>query len=100
VVEATFVVGRRGTIEGVDDAVCDLLGYRPDELVGLHGSLLVPPERHVRTALSLDRMRHGDLAFREGVLQHKEGTLIPVEVWAEPRPEGKLRLTVRRRSTA
>lgn len=94
-VEATFVIGKLDTIEDVDDAACRLLGYARDELVGLHGSSLVPLERHVATALSLDRMRHADLRFREGVLQRKDGTVIAVAVRAEPTIEGGLTLKVR-----
>jgi PAS domain S-box-containing protein len=52
-----FLIGPLGTIEDVDDAGCALLGYRKDELVGLHGSESIPPERRPGVAVTLDRMR-------------------------------------------
>jgi hypothetical protein len=63
----------------------------------MHGSDLVPLERHGRTAVSLDRMRDGELVFRDGVLKRKDGTLVVVAVEAQVLGEGRLRLTVRER---
>ena len=92
---ATFFVGPHDSIEDVDAAACSLLGYSRSELLGMHGSNLVPIERHGRTAVSLDRMRSGDLAFRNGVLKRKDGTVFPVAVEARVLGDGRLRLTVR-----
>jgi PAS domain S-box-containing protein len=97
---ANFVVGPRDSIEQVDDAACVLLGYSRAELLRMHGSDLVPVERHGRTAVSLDRMRDGELVFRDGVLKRKDGTLVVVAVEAQVLGEGRLRLTVRERRTA
>lgn len=93
--EGVFIIGPRGIIEDVDDAGCTLLGYARSELVGLHGSEVVPPEARPATAASIDRMRRAEIARREGRLRRKDGTLLRVDVHAQPLPDGRLSLRVR-----
>src|SRR5689334_17540144 len=90
-----FVVGPLGTIEGVDDGACRLLGYSEDQLVGLHGSELIPPEARAATAVSLDRMRRDELAVNSGPMVRRDGSVVRVEVSARPLGEGRLELCVR-----
>jgi len=97
-VSATIVIGPRDTIEEVDEGACELLGYSAAELVGMHGSDLVPSERHARTAVSLDRMRRGQLAFREGNLRRKDGVILDVTVEARVLPGARMILSVRPRA--
>jgi len=91
----TFVVGPLGTIEGVDDGACRLLGYSEAELVGLHGSELIPPEARAMTAVTLDRMRHDELAVNSGRMVRRDGSIVPVEVSARQLGNGRLELCVR-----
>ena len=56
--DATIVVNRLGTVEEVDEGACTLLGYSKGELVGLHGSELIPTEAQPATAASIDRVLH------------------------------------------
>ena len=96
----TFVVGAHGVIEDVDAAACALLGYEREELVGLHGSEIIPRDRRPATAASLDRMRRGELDVRrEAQLRCKDGSVVVVEVRAQVRPEGQLVLTLHRLPT-
>lgn len=95
---STVVIGPRDTIEEVDERLCELLGYSVHELVGMHGSDLVPTERHAPTAVSLDRMRRSELAIRDGKLRRKDGTILDVTVEARVLPGNRLMLTVRPRS--
>jgi PAS domain S-box-containing protein len=69
VAAAHFVVSELSTIEQVDEAACALLGYGKHELIGLHGSEIVPPDYQPATAVSVDRMRRGELTQRIGRLQ-------------------------------
>jgi|SRR6185503_5328214 PAS domain S-box-containing protein len=92
----TFVIGPRGIIEDVDEAACELLGYSRDDLLGLHGSELIPPEIRPSTAASLDRMRRGELSVRQGRLLRKDGGSIGVEVTAQLLSDGRLGLNVRK----
>lgn len=94
---ATFTIGPHDTIEDVNDAACELLGYSRAELIGLHGSDLIPSEQQARTAVSLDRMRLGALVLRDGVLRRKNGTCVPVAVEARVLADNRLALDVRPR---
>ena len=96
--DATFIIGPLDSIEDVNAAACELLGYSRAELLEMHGSDLVPMERHGPTAVSLDRMRHGQLTFRVGVLKRKDGVTLSVAVRAQVLGEGRLRLTVSQRT--
>ena len=96
----TFVIGPLGVVEDVDEAACQLVGYSRDDLLGLHGSELIPPENRPATAASLDRMRRGELSFREAQLLRKDGSSIGVEVTSRLLADGRLGLSVRRRATA
>ena len=91
----TFVVGPLGTIEGVDDGACRLLGYTEDQLVGLHGSELIPREARTSTAVTLDRMRRDEVAVNNGRMVRRDGSIVPVEVSARPLGDGRLELCVR-----
>jgi PAS domain S-box-containing protein len=94
---AVFTIGSLDTIEDVDDAACTLLGYGRAELIRMHGSELVPESAHSATAVSLDRMRRGEISFAAGVLRRRDGTLVEVDVCALRRPQGGLILHVWRR---
>jgi PAS domain S-box-containing protein len=91
---ATFVIARLGRINRVDDAACALLGYSRAELLAMHGSELVLPEDRPAVAVSLERMRGGELHERRGRLVRKDGS--PIRVLVHPRrlAEGRLVLTV------
>jgi PAS domain S-box-containing protein len=91
-----FIVGRRGTIEDVDAGGCALLGYAREDVVGLHGSELVPLDARPATAASLDRMRHGEITRRAGRLVHKDGTVLGIDVTAQRLSDGRLILKVRK----
>jgi PAS domain S-box-containing protein len=96
--DATFVIGPFDSIEDVDAGACKLVGYSRAELLQMHGSELVPVERHNATAVSLDRMRGGNINFRIGVLRRKDGVTVTVAVRAQVLGEGRLRLTVSQRT--
>ena len=91
----TFVIGPLGTIERVDDGACRLVGYPEGELVGLHGSELIPPEARAMTAVTLDRMRRDELAVNNGRMIRSDGSIFSFEVSARPLGQGRLELCVR-----
>ncbi len=90
----TFLIGRMGRIEDVDDRACALVGYSLSELRALHGSQLIPPQDRASVAVSLDRMRRGELKRRRGWLLRKDGTRIPVEVTVHRGAGEQITLTV------
>jgi len=92
---ALIVISALGRIVEADEAACALVGYTREELVGMHGTELIFEERRPRVAVSLDRMRRGDLDRRTGEVRHKNGRVVPVEVEAELRSDGNLGLHLR-----
>jgi PAS domain S-box-containing protein len=96
--EATFIVGPYGIIEDVDAAVTPLLGYPRDEVIGQHGSMLVPRDVQPSTAVVIDRMRRGEVALSAGRLVRRDGSEFHVEVRSRTLPEGRIVLLVRERA--
>ena len=96
--EARFVIGRLGAIEDVDDGACRLLGYSRAELLELHGSDLIAFGERPAVAVSLDRMRRGDIEWRYGRIVRKDGSVVAVEVHADQLPDDCLALRVRERA--
>ena len=90
-----IIVNARDVIEDVDSSVCTLLGYAKEEIIGMHGSELVPLDAHAATAVSLDRMRHGEVTDRPGRLRHRNGAVLDVHVTARMLSDGRLLLALR-----
>ncbi len=95
--EGRFVIGPYGIIEDANADVTPLLGYAREEVVGEHGSMLVPRELRPATAASLDRMRRGEISFSVGRLLRRDGTEVDVEVYHRPLPDDRMLLLVRAR---
>ena len=95
-VEGVFILGTLNVVVEVDAGACTLVGYSKRELVGMHGSELILPDDQPATAASIDSMRRGKATFRTGHMRCKDGSVIGVEVRAQPLPDGRLALRVRR----
>lgn len=93
---ARIWIGARDVIDDADLVACALLGYTHTDLVGMHGSELVPLEEHAATAASLDRMRIGEVTQRTGHVVHRDGTVLGVEVTACILPDTRLLLKLRK----
>jgi PAS domain S-box-containing protein len=97
-VEGTVIVNRLGTVEDADDGACALLGYSKRELVGLHGSELIPPAAQPATAVSIDRMRLGEISLQQqGRVRRKDGLVLSVDVSAQMLPNDRLAFRLRER---
>ena len=96
--EATFVVSPYSILEDVDETATALFGYTRDELIGEHGSMLVPWDDRPSTAAAIDRMRRGEITFQPGRLMHRDGTVLDVQVHSRALPDGRLALIVRARA--
>jgi PAS domain S-box-containing protein len=97
--DGRVVVGRRGIIEDVDAGGCALLGYAREDVIGLHGSELIPVEARPATAASLDRMRLGEINRREGRVLRRDGTAVGVDVTAHRMAGGRLTLSLKKLSS-
>jgi PAS domain S-box-containing protein len=93
---AKLVIGRFGLVEDADERACELFGYGRAELLGMHGADLVPPDQQPAVAVSVERMREGELTARIGTILRKDGTVVSVEVAARPLPESRVELRIRR----
>jgi PAS domain S-box-containing protein len=93
--EAVLVVSPLGTIEAADDGACRFFGYGREELIGMHGSFLVPSDWQPVTAVSLDRMRRGELVERGARIVRKDGRVVDVRVRARRLPEDRIELAMR-----
>jgi PAS domain S-box-containing protein len=62
-----------------------LYGYRPDEIIGKHISILVPRDRSDEIAIIQSKVRSGErLEHFETVRRRKDGTLIDISLTASP----------------
>lgn len=62
-----------------------LFGYRAEEAIGRHISLIIPPDRLHEEELILARLRSGERISRfETVRRHQDGHQIPVELTISP----------------
>jgi PAS domain S-box-containing protein len=81
------VIGERldGTIVTWNPGAERLYGYRADEIVGQHISVLVPPERRDELEQALERVRGGArVPSFETVRVRKDGSLVDVSVTVSP----------------
>jgi PAS domain S-box-containing protein len=69
-------------------SICRMLGYTPDELIGLHSSDIVAPDEipHIETALSLLNARSD--YHREWRFLRKDGSIFSADVIVTTMPDG------------
>jgi PAS domain S-box-containing protein len=62
-----------------------IFGYAPEEAIGQHITLIIPPERHAEESDILARLRRGDhLDHFHTVRRRKDGTLLDVSLTISP----------------
>jgi PAS domain S-box-containing protein len=76
-------------------AICRMLGYTRDELIGLHASDIVAPAEVQHINIALDEIENKAEHYREWLLKRKDGSTFPAEVMATAMPDGKLLGVVR-----
>lgn len=73
-----------GKLIYISPACEDLLGYKPDELVGKSLTKLIPEEKLSEYIKSISKLlKEEDLIVISALLRHKDQTLIPVEINAK-----------------
>ena len=60
---------------------------------------LIPPAERPATAVSIDRMRRGELSERVGRVQHKDGEVLIFDVSVRRLEDERIALDLRRRAT-
>lgn len=95
--DAVFVVDNDGVIVHVSAACHDMLGYRPDEMIGRRQFDFLAPEDHLSSEAEAVRVRSGQrrVGFQNCYL-HKDGRRIQLMWSARLLPEHGLRVGVAR----
>jgi PAS domain S-box-containing protein len=80
----------------VNAVICQMLGYAPEELVGMRVIDLVPPEEAALFALDYEVLSvPGRTVTKEVRMRRKDGTWLQVEGRAKLRPDGRWHAFVR-----
>jgi PAS domain S-box-containing protein len=74
----------------VNASICRMLGYRRDELIGMHSSVIVAPEDQEHIAPALDSIAHKHDHHREWRFRRQEGSSFSAEVVATSMPDGNI----------
>jgi PAS domain S-box-containing protein len=95
--DAVFVVDRHGRLEYASRGCVDLLGYRPEELVGTYMIEMVHPDDRGRTLNAVWKIMAGDPSIRfENRWKHKEGHHVAIQWSARWSEEHQVRVAVAR----
>jgi PAS domain S-box-containing protein len=93
--DAVFVADAEGRFVDVNPRASELTGYSRDELLGMRVSDTYPLDAQVDAEDRLAAARRGTIAVAERRLLRKDGTVITVETYARPLPEGRMLGTAR-----
>ncbi|HOW56570.1 MAG TPA: PAS domain S-box protein [Smithellaceae bacterium] len=78
--DAIFIHGLHGNIMEVNQAACDLLGYRKNELLNLTFINIDLPDSATSLSQRIKNLKQNGPLFLETVHIRKDGTLVPVEL--------------------
>ncbi|MFX0085826.1 MAG: PAS domain S-box protein [Candidatus Hodarchaeota archaeon] len=73
-----------GIITFVNPRVCQILGYKEDEIIGKHWRFIVPPQFQEISDIENEKRPHGVSSSYESGLLAKDGRYIPVIITATP----------------
>lgn len=82
--DGTLIVRQDGTILEANKAACEMHGFQPGELNGVHASSLVLPGYADKFTGFLERTQSGEAYFVEAKGVRKDGAEFPVEVVGAP----------------
>ena len=91
--DAIITKTAEGIITSFNPGAQRLFGYKAEEVIGRHVSLLLPPDRADEFPTIMDRLRRGErIEHYETVRRRKDGTLIEVSVSISPLVDSRGRL--------
>lgn len=85
----------KGEIIDANQSVCNLTGYKKDELIGNNIKLLFNKELLQKKPLRYDLIKAGDTVIREREILSKEGKIIPVEMNTKILEDGRMQALFR-----
>ena len=86
--EGIVVQDAEGCFSFVNPAAATMLGYAPDELLGQHWTIIVPPSQQPIVQAADERRAHGETDQYELELVRRDGTRFSVLISGNPRFEG------------
>ncbi len=86
--EGIVIENAEGVLTFVNPAAARMLGYRPEELIGRHWTVLVPPDQHSIVQAADERRKRGETDRYLLKLTRKDGTQLFVLVSGIPLFEG------------
>jgi PAS domain S-box-containing protein len=93
--DGILVADLQGKITNANLAICELLAQPKDALLGQTLSQLLPECERAAYAAAFEQTRSGQVHTAEWMLQHRDGSFIPVEIsakiWRHDRWEGQIR---------
>ena len=89
--DAIYLESLEGEVLDCNEAACEMLGYRKDELIGMSITDLMPEDKLHLLPEIVDKLMSDGESFTEGVNIRKDGTAVPVESSARviDTPSGK-----------
>jgi PAS domain S-box-containing protein len=93
--EGILIADDRSTYLDANTAICRMLGYSREELIGLHASDIVAPSEIEHIDQALVELQDVSEHRREWLLKRKDGSLFPAEVMATEMPDGDLLAVIR-----
>jgi two-component system phosphate regulon sensor histidine kinase PhoR len=86
--DGLLIVDVDGIVFFTNPAAESFLGYDPGEIIGVHWTMLVPPEQHHIVQTANEQRQHQEISQYEIDLLHKNGQRLPVLISVSPRYEG------------
>lgn len=87
--EGVVVADREGRCVDLNDALCEMLGYAREEILGKTFEDLLCPEELARLPGARAQLRAGERHVEEWALQRKDGSSLAAEVRASFLPDGR-----------
>lgn len=78
--DALVVLSTTGEIQVVNDAVCNLLGYTQDELIGQSAGILFVNKNDFSSTKIVQQIEENNATYRENEFEAKDGTPISVHL--------------------
>jgi PAS domain S-box-containing protein len=85
--EGVGIQDEQGRFTFVNPAMADMLGYTPEELIGMHSMDSVPPDQYPIAQAADERYKQGKADRYELELLRKDGKRITVEISGSPQYE-------------
>jgi len=85
--EGIAIEDAEGRIIFINSAAANLLGYSPEELLGQHWTVIIPPDQHPSVQAANERRLSGEADRYELQFIRKDGARVPVLVSGRPRVE-------------